>query len=113
MTTTYFEIDPLAVDPAARRIAAETLVAVCDELNIGDSHRPTLKWFTEESAFDRHVVATWGSHFSDRLTIDHPGVLEGRTTFDDNVIVWLRASAPWRNCLSPSPTSSRTSPCVG
>ena len=33
------------------------------------------------------------SHFSDRLTIDHPGVLEGRTTFDDNVTIWLRATA--------------------
>ena len=39
-------------------------------------------------------MARWGSHFSDRLTTDHPAaVLEGRTDHDQNV-VWLRATAP-------------------
>ncbi len=92
MTTTYFEIDPLAVDPAARRIAHDTLIVVCDDLGIGDSYRPTLRWFSEESAFDRHVVARWGVHFSDVLSADLPGTLEGRTDHVANV-VWLRSTA--------------------
>lgn len=90
----YFEVDSLAVDRHKRRLAERTLALACDDLGIGDSYRPTLRWFSEEDDRDREYVARWGSHFSDRLTIDHPGVLEGRTTFGDNVIVWIRASAP-------------------
>jgi len=87
----YFEVDPAAVDDERRRVAERTLASACHDLGIG--LRPAVRWFSEEDDWDREYVARWGSHFSDGWTIDEPGVLEGRTTFDGDTIVWLRAGA--------------------
>lgn len=91
--TTYYEIAADAVSYTRRRLAEQALVAACDDLGIGDTYRPLIRWFSEEDAADRAYVRRYGEHVAERLAADDSGVLEGRTVLGENA-VWIRASAP-------------------
>ncbi len=92
MGVDYYEIDSLAVDPAARHVAHQALRIACLDLHIRDVDRPRICWFSEATDLDQAYVARHGEHFSERLTADGPGVLAGRTIRGQNVI-WVLASS--------------------
>ena len=94
--TDYYEIAADHVDPAARRVAHQTLIVACRDLGITDAHRPAVRWFSEEDADDRAYIRCRGQHFAERIEADDSGVLEGRTILGEHTI-WIRASAPLRS----------------
>ena len=85
--TDYFEIAAHHVDAAARHVAHEALRVACGDWGIPDTERPAVKWFSEANEDDRVYVARHGEHIGERLTVDGPGELLGRTIRGQNIVL--------------------------